>query len=685
MPHHDQLLPSQALVDTRARGGGRRVPHPWWQARDRRSSPAWAVLLSCLVVGWTLPAVAAEMVTLQLKWSHQFQFAGYYAAIEQGYYHAAGLDVRLLEARQSEEPTATVLEGKADFGVGTSDLLLLRSQGQPVVVLAVIFQHSPLVLLARKSPDIQSLHDLKGKRVMIEPGSAELFAYLRNEGIPIDQIDVSPHTLDTAALMSGEVVAMSAYSTDEPFAFYQAGVEYHTFSPRSGGIDFYGDNLFTTEEQIRRHPERVRAFLEASLAGWKYAMEHPDEIVEVILQRYSQRKSRAHLFFEAEQMRRLIFPELIESGYMHPGRWRHIADTYAALGMLRQGFPLTGLLYNRNPQQNLHWLYLSTAGAVALTLVVSGVLARFYTLNHTLQRQIHERELAEANLRASEERYRTLVEVAPFPVIIMHLENHTILYMNPRAVQVLNMENGAGGRSLVDYCADPTAYTRLLEIVHQQGQAHEFEICLQTGSDEPFWASLSATITTYQNAPAIFIAFDNITARKRLENELRRLADIDVMTGINNRRHFMELAQLEEERCRRYGHSMSILMLDIDHFKKINDAYGHAAGDEVLRQLTAICVATLRQHDVLGRLGGEEFAAFLPETDLEGARITAERLRSLIADLDMTWDNHVFQCTVSIGATLLRDQEDFDIALRRTDQALYEAKARGRNQVVVRE
>lgn len=353
--------------------------------------------------------------------------------------------------------------------------------------------------------------------------------------------------------------------------------------------------------------------------------------------------------------------------------------------MMRQEFPLTSLLYNRHPQQNLRWLYLGTAGAVAVTLLVSGVLVRFYTLNHALQRQIQEREPLEANLRASEERYRTLVEVAPFPVIIIHLQNNTIMYMNPRAVQVLNTENGAGVRSPVDYCTDPTAYTRLLEILHQQGQAHEFEICLQTGSDEPFWASLSATITTYQNEPAIFIAFDNITARKHLENELRRLADIDVITGTNSRRHCMELAKLEAEHCRRYGHPLAILMLDIDHFKRINDTHGHAAGDEVLRQLTVLCVATLRQHDVLGRLGGEEFAAFLPETDLEGARSTAERLRTIIADLDMTWDNRVFRCTVSIGATLLRDQEDFDTALRRTDQALYEAKARGRNQVVVRE
>jgi len=125
---------------------------------------------------------AQQTVRLQLKWYHQFQFAGYYAAIEKGYYKKAGLNVQLLEAKEGKDATNSVLQGQAEFGVGTSDLLLLRTQQKPVVVLAVIFQHSPLILLTRKDPSIQSLHDLQKRPVMIEPGSAELFAYLRRIG-----------------------------------------------------------------------------------------------------------------------------------------------------------------------------------------------------------------------------------------------------------------------------------------------------------------------------------------------------------------------------------------------------------------------------------------------------------------------------------------------------------------------
>jgi two-component system sensor histidine kinase/response regulator len=118
-----------------------------------------------------------DSVTLQLKWTHQFQFAGYYAALEKGYYRDAGLDVTIVPAKPDSEPMQEVLDGKAEFGVGTTDVVLLRDQGKPVVVLAVIFQHSPLVLIARKNAGIESIHDLKGKRVMIEPHSAELLAY----------------------------------------------------------------------------------------------------------------------------------------------------------------------------------------------------------------------------------------------------------------------------------------------------------------------------------------------------------------------------------------------------------------------------------------------------------------------------------------------------------------------------
>jgi len=165
----------------------------------------------------------ADKVRLQLKWQHQFQFAGYYAAQEQGYYRNAGLEVEILPARTGEDPVRRVTQGKAEFGVGSTELLLPREQGLPVVTLAVIFQHSPLALMALKQGGIQTIHDLAGHKVMIEPGSAELHAYLRNEGIADDKFIRLPYTSGVQNLLSGKVDAVSVYVTDEPFELKNGG------------------------------------------------------------------------------------------------------------------------------------------------------------------------------------------------------------------------------------------------------------------------------------------------------------------------------------------------------------------------------------------------------------------------------------------------------------------------------
>ncbi len=345
-----------------------------------------------------------DQVTLQLKWRHQFQFAGYYAAIAKGYYREAGLEVNLIEATPGQDPADAVFAGRAEFGVGTSDILLLRGQGKPVVVLATIFQHSALVLLARKASDVHDLQDLHDKAIMIEPLSAELFAYFRDEGVNPAKLHVENHTFDVKDLVSGRVAAMSGYATDEPFVLDQQRFEYLAFTPRAGGIDFYGDNLFTTEEQIRLHPARVKAFREASLRGWDYALAHPAEIIDLVLRDYGCKSSRAHLVFEAEHTALLMHPGLIEVGHMNPGRWRHMADTYADFGMLPKDFPLDGFLYDPDPKPDLRWVYWLLAGLAAVAVGALGWLLPLMRLNRRLREEIKTRRKAEEALRCAKEK-----------------------------------------------------------------------------------------------------------------------------------------------------------------------------------------------------------------------------------------------------------------------------------------
>ncbi|MBE7440281.1 MAG: ABC transporter substrate-binding protein [Spirochaetales bacterium] len=324
-----------------------------------------------------------QRIRLQLKWKHQFQFAGYYAALKNGYYKEAGLDVEIREARPGQEPMDEVLKGRADFGIGTTDVLLLRARREPVVALAVIFQHSPLALLARADRGIDSLHDLAGKRIMIEPHSAEIFAYLQEEGISSRHFELLEHTFTIDDLLQKKADAMSVYVTDEPYALRQAGLPYRIFTPRSAGIDFYGDNLFTTEEQIARYPGRVRDFLKASLKGWEYARKNPEEIVQLIYNEYSQRHSLEHLRFEARQTLSLM-PELVEIGHMNPGRWQRIVEVYTQQNMLPADFDLNGFLYRTDQAPDLTWLFILFAAVSALALIAAGVATHVIRLNRAL-------------------------------------------------------------------------------------------------------------------------------------------------------------------------------------------------------------------------------------------------------------------------------------------------------------
>jgi diguanylate cyclase (GGDEF)-like protein/PAS domain S-box-containing protein len=174
------------------------------------------------------------------------------------------------------------------------------------------------------------------------------------------------------------------------------------------------------------------------------------------------------------------------------------------------------------------------------------------------------------------------------------------------------------------------------------------------------------------------IAIDNA----RLFAEARRLAITDPLTGLINRRHFFELANRELKRSRRYNYSLSVIMLDVDNFKRVNDSYGHQVGDVVLRQVAQRCRACVREVDLICRYGGEEFLSMLLETDLAGCIQVAERLRERIADLPIEVDGIQVFVTASIGvAELDAENGDVDTLLRYADQALYHSKARGRNQV----
>jgi diguanylate cyclase (GGDEF)-like protein len=168
----------------------------------------------------------------------------------------------------------------------------------------------------------------------------------------------------------------------------------------------------------------------------------------------------------------------------------------------------------------------------------------------------------------------------------------------------------------------------------------------------------------------------------QLTGDVRESSSIDSLTRVLNRRRFQQLADIELGRARRYRHAIALLVMDLDHFKLINDTYGHLTGDAVLRDTAKTLHDTLREIDKLGRWGGEEFVALLPETDRMGATILAERLCRSVEQTTIKHDGHSISCTISIGVAVTEQAPDeLDEIVGLADQALYRAKGAGRNQI----
>lgn len=495
-----------------------------------------------------------EVIDFQLRWHHQFQFAGYYAAVEKGFYKDEGLDVRLHEAAPGRTPVGEVLAGRAQYAESNAEILYARLQGQPLVALASIFQHSPSVLLVRKDSNITTPHDLIGKKVMLlnAQTDADFHAMLRHEGIKPDAIEIVPSSLDFEDFVSGKVAAFNSYLTNEPYILNQRGIEYNVINPSVYGIDFYSDILFTSEQELKMHPERVEAFRRATLKGWHYAMDNPAEIIDLLLFKYQVPKSREHLVFEAKTMRALILPDIVEIGHMNPGRWLRMAEAFSDVGMADKNFSLDGFIYDPNP---------------------------------------HE------------------VKKLQRTVVLVSL---------------------ASGLSI------------LVAVLFAFG-----------------WVRLRR----------------EIELRKLAEEEVRKLAYNDPLTGIANRNTFIPYASKQLLAAQRNDKKIALCFVDLNFFKNINDSYGHEAGDKILIQVAKALSSSIRGADMAARIGGDEFVVLLTDiNDKEDSFRAITNIHQAIAQ-PLTFKDVDIVVTASIGVAIFpNDGVQIDELLSKADQAMFKDK-----------
>lgn len=467
---------------------------------------------------------ARQPVRLQLKWHHQFQFAGYYAAQVHGYFRAEGLEVELIEGSPARPPLETVLRGEADFGVSDADVLLARLRGRPVVVCAAVFQHSPYILLSRADSGISKPSDLVGRRVMISPdqGEAQLRAMLMREGIAPDTVRLLPHSWNNRDLIERRVDVISAYSTVEPTQLEQAGVEPAYIRVSDYGVDFYGDTLFTTAAQVQRDRAQVAALVRASLKGWDYAMRHPEEMIEYILRLPGVQErglQRRNLEVEAQEMRKLIVPELVEIGHMNPGRWERMAQIFAETGVTASEYSLDGFVFEKEPHLDLQpWLW--GLGLFGL----AGALVFFW--NFQLRRQVEQRT---REVREGQAKLSAILDNTFQMQGLLDPEGR-LLEVNRTACTFWGMQPEAVlGRWFWDtpwWAEDPAEKNRLRDALQdlQQGvDSVRFETRRRDGRGELRQLEFSARAVRRPDSRLGFIVVEgrDITERKCAEDALR--------------------------------------------------------------------------------------------------------------------------------------------------------------------
>ena len=311
---------------------------------------------------------------------------------------------------------------------------------------------------------------------------------------------------------------------------------------------------------------------------------------------------------------------------------------------------------------------------------------RYKQMVNGLIEDITDRKQAEKELRESEDRFRTVAQTAVDAIILADVHGN-VIFWNDSAQRIFGyIEEEIAGKPLTVLMSaqDGDAHQKGLERIRLTGKSKyigrtkEMRALRKNGDEFPIELSVAMWNVGQETFYSGIVR--DITKRKRLESELKTLATTDTLTQVFNRIKYDQIVKQEIERAKRYNHPLSLIMFDIDHFKKVNDTYGHSVGDYVLQTLTQIVKLDLRETDSLVRWGGEEFVIIAPDTDIERAEILAERVRKSAEEYKF---EHAGTITVSFGVTQFTINDTEDTFIKRTDDAMYSAKRMGRNRVEV--
>jgi len=314
---------------------------------------------ACLLTLFTSSAFAAEKVVLQLKWEHEFQFAGYYAALWQGFYEGEGLDVEIRPVSRPDgslvSPAQEVSSGNAHFAIGATDILVHSDQGEEFVVLAPIFQRSPNVIFALQDTQMESVEDLAKLTIASIKNNFttdEINALLKANGVEHSRPAIKHVTPTIDALLNKTVDAISTYGVSATFSAQEKHIKLKKLLPADHGLDFYGDTLYTHRRVLQNNPEIVEKFVRATLKGWRYALNNKQELATKISLQLPR-----HLFsYEDFEAYNLAFSDVIEEYMAYPvleighnnlTRWRNMHAQLKDVGLLKNEWD-ENLIFNES-------------------------------------------------------------------------------------------------------------------------------------------------------------------------------------------------------------------------------------------------------------------------------------------------------------------------------------------------
>lgn len=730
-----------------------------------------------------------QKVSLQLDWKYQFEYAGYIAAKEKGYYRDAGLDVELREYQDKVDILSDVLNQKVTYGIYSNTLAIENGRIKPIVLLATYLQHSPLIFIAQKG--IKTPADMIGKRIMgtkNELKYSSLALLTAHFGITSKNSRLIDHTFNINDFMEKKVDVMSAFRSNELFLLDQKGISYEVIDPVDYGFLMSGGNLFTSPKEAKEHTQRTEEFINATNRGWKYAIEHTDEMIELLIHKYHVPKSREELKYEAYVIKQLMmsdfYPVGSTSSELTHRAFKQLLQTKAIksdeqLGTFlfsevkehsKQGVKLTAdqkkyLLQKKTITMCVdpEWYPLEAIREGKHIGMAADVMAHFSKQLSTPIQLVPTSSWSESLENAKHRKCDILSLAASAPERLNYL-NFTSSYISVPLVMITTMnkpfieEIGSLGEEKIGVVEGYATVNKLkahypnLQFVEvrsigdalqkvENGELYgyidnllvvtsyiqkEYTGMLKVSSrleekdvlsiavhkDEPILYDIFETMVSGMDrdvmqsiynrwTPAIeqvawadrdfigktifvFVFFLigfiwRYIVLKKYNSRLLELSTTDKLTGLYNRQKTDEVLIQEQKKVNRYrGYHCSIMMIDVDHFKILNDTLGHQAGDDALQHIANILKTNLRETDIIGRWGGEEFIIILPHIAMKEAGVVADNLRHKVETYPFAASHHV---TISIGVGEFVSSESVHECVGQVDSALYEAKARGRNQI----